>query len=941
MAMTASPTLSLRDTLNWRQAFQIGIITLIFLIGYLLYYNYAAQVALQASTVTRMESDLAGWSEVMDNFLEERKLDIFELSGSHEIVGYFINQSLGMSLQYGLKESGNIITRTLDTFVKSSSSSSQRFVSLCLFDQEGRIVAESSSPPAQGGTLPYSKLVYEFSGDGVSIRLYPGSTGFIEISAQVNLNDKRVGQIVGLIPFKLIHKQFFNQKPISSVAPEMLDFIAIAGPGQLYIPPTANIKEAEVSTLLESLDIPADIQSKTFKNRLGNVSEILVIRAPLKKVPVSLIWILDSHKVFYSHSPLIFLILFGMFALAILLSAILAGRQYVNSQVLVARIEASSRIQLEIEQKNIELVNEIDQRKKVEELLMREQSLLSSLLDSIPDPIFYKSVDLRFIGGNAAFKEFVGLSQECLVGQRTEDIVSLPSARFLWEHDQKIISQGLKIRLEERSRHPNGNELLFDTVKTPYYSPSGEIIGLISISRDILERRQLANELAKQKERLDLVIQAANIGLWDWYIDSGKTYFNERCAAIIGYNLSELQPVNIDTWLALVHPDDSFKSSQHLENHFNGITEFYECECRMRHKDGRWVWVLDRGRVVERADDGRPIRMSGTHIDITRRMEAEVTLKTVNETLEQEVVRRTEELKVVNSRLLIQEKMASIGQLAAGVAHELNNPINFIQTNFATLQEYFLDIVMLFNLYKDALESITDQGQSQILDHLLKKEKEIKFGYVIKDIPLLFHESKKGFERVSHIIGTMRDFSRQDQSFGEVDINQCIENTLVISKNEYKYDTVIEKNFSQIPLVEGVTELLNQVFLNLIINSAQANSEAQLSGKGIIAITTWNDEQFVYCSFRDNGIGIPFEHLNRIFEPFFTTKPPGHGTGLGLSISYDIVVHKHRGLLTAENLKSGGAEFMVKIPVKQEARNRSSEIRQPELPTEYYEDLGT
>jgi len=935
--MAASRTRFLRGILNWHQAFRIAIIMLIFLIGYLLYYNYAAQVALQNSTVTRMESELAGWSEMMDNFLDERKSDIFELAGSQEIVGYFINQSLGMSPQYGLKESKKIIARALNTFVESSSNSRQRFVSLCLFDQEGGVIAESSSPSVQGGALPYSKLVYEFSGDGVSIRLYPGPTGFIEISAQVNLNNKRVGQVVGLIPFKLIHKLFFTERTITSATSEKLDFIAIAGPNQFYVPPRANIQEAEVMTLLESLDIPAGEQSKTFKNRLGDLKEIFVIRAPFKKVPLSLIWILDSQKIFYFHSPLVSLILFGLFALAIMLSSFLAGRQYINSQVLIARLDASSRIQLAIEQKNIELIKEIDRRKQVEELLMREQSLLNSLLESIPDPIFYKTVDLRFIGGNAAFIQFIGLSKECLVGQRTEDIVSLPSARFLWEHDQKVITQGLTVRIEDRTRHTNGSELLFDTLKTPYYSPSGEIIGLISISRDIFERRQLANDLSEQKERLDLVIQAADIGLWDWYIDSGKTYFNERWAGIIGYNLSELQPVNIDTWLTHVHPEDSLNSNQHLENYFNGITEFYECECRMRHKDGRWVWVLDRGRVVERADDGRPIRMSGTHIDITRRMEAEVKLKTLNETLEQEVVRRTEELSVVNSKLLIQEKMASIGQLAAGVAHELNNPINFIQTNFATLQEYFLDIVMLFNLYKDALESVTDQGQSQIIDHLLKKEKEMKLGYVINDIPLLFHESEKGFERISHIIRTMRDFSRQDQDepFGEVDINQCIENTLIISKNEYKYDTVIEKNFSQIPLVEGVTELLNQVFLNLIVNSAHANSEVQHSGKGIIAISTWNDEKFVYCSFRDNGVGIPSEHLNRIFEPFFTTKPPGHGTGLGLSISYDIVVHKHRGFLSAENLVSGGAEFVVKIPVKQEARNRSS-IRQPELPAENY-----
>ena len=790
------------------------------------------------------------------------------------------------------------------------------------------MVTDYTSTLAQGAALPSTKKAGPISVPRVASMLLPDSVGLLEISAPINLNGVNTGQIVGLISFDFLYSQIFNDRSSTLPAPGKMDFIAISGSGQHYIPQFVNISEAEVSFLTKSLDNLTGKQSQTFRCNIGDVKEVFVISAPLEDIPLGLIWVFDSHGVINSTNPLIFLATFGVASLAVILSSLLAGRQFANSQVLASRLESSSSIRLEMEQKNEELIGEIEQRKKIEELLMREQALLRSLLDSIPDLIFYKSVDLRFIGCNKAFSQFVGLSQKNLVGQRAEDIASLASAHFLWEHDQEIVNQGLVVRKEESVHCPDGGKLLFDTVKTPYYSPNGETIGLISISRDIHERKQLEDDLVEQQDRLDLVLMAADIGLWDWYIESGETYFNERWANIIGYSLSELQPINIDTWLANVHPDDLLKSNRYIEDYFNGITDFYDCECRMRHKDGRWIWVLDRGRVIERFDDGRPLRMSGTHIDITRRMEAEINLKALNDSLEQVVICRTAELNIAHSKLIIQEKMASIGQLAAGVAHELNNPVNFIQTNFATLQEYFSDLITLFRLYKEALVTTTNQEQAYIIAHLLKIEKEMKFGNVLNDIPVLFDESEKGFERVGHIIRTMRDFSRQneEEQFGEVDVNQSIENTLIISRNEYKYDTVIEKNFSPIPLIEGINELLSQVFLNLIVNGVYANSKAHRDGKSIISIRTWNDKNFVYCSFQDTGTGILPEHLNRIFEPFFTTKPPGQGTGLGLSISYDIVVHKHQGFLAAENQASGGAIFVVKLPIKQERGSAVAEV---------------
>lgn len=292
-------------------------------------------------------------------------------------------------------------------------------------------------------------------------------------------------------------------------------------------------------------------------------------------------------------------------------------------------------------------------------------------------------------------------------------------------------------------------------------------------------------------------------------------------------------------------------------------------------------------------------------------------LRQLNENLEQQVDERTRELDTARSRLLMQEKLASVGQLAAGIAHELNNPINFVRTNFVTLVENFEDLLELLVEYRKLGQQLnSDIRNKHLAAPILLKEQEVNVDFLLEDIPVLFQESQYGYERIAVIIKSMLNFSREDQP-GEkswANINNGIKDTLVIARNEYKYTAEVTTELGEVDDIFCSLQQLNQIFLNTIVNAAQAISSQQRKEKGKIWIKTWQDSDFIHCEIGDDGPGIPPDQRSRVFEPFFTTKAPGKGTGLGLSISYDIVVHKHGGKMELHCPEEGGTVFTISLP---------------------------
>ncbi|MEW5890634.1 MAG: ATP-binding protein [Pseudomonadota bacterium] len=287
-------------------------------------------------------------------------------------------------------------------------------------------------------------------------------------------------------------------------------------------------------------------------------------------------------------------------------------------------------------------------------------------------------------------------------------------------------------------------------------------------------------------------------------------------------------------------------------------------------------------------------------------------LKSVIEELEAEreaqrqLIKKLEE---AHHQLLQSEKLASIGQLAAGVAHEINNPIGFVNSNIGSLDHYVSDLTRLIAAYEDAERAMAQPDVQRIA--AIKREIDLEF--LKEDVRQLITESREGLDRVKKIVQDLKDFSRVGEADKQwADLHKCLDSTLNVVWNELKYKAEVVKEYGQLPEVECVPSQLNQVFMNLLVNAAQAISEF-----GKITIRTGAEGGWVWVAVTDTGSGIAPENLTRIFDPFFTTKPVGKGTGLGLSVSYNIV-QKHGGRIEVESEPGRGTTFRVWLPLHQE-----------------------
>ena len=375
---------------------------------------------------------------------------------------------------------------------------------------------------------------------------------------------------------------------------------------------------------------------------------------------------------------------------------------------------------------------------------------------------------------------------------------------------------------------------------------------------------------------------------------------------MLGYTVDELEQ-SVSTWESMIHPDDVPMVQGTLQQHIAGFTPMYETVHRCRTKSGEWLWILDRGRVVERTPEGIPLRAAGTHLDITSLKQAEDKLRLLNEGLEQRVELELRRNREKDSLLLQQDKMASIGQLAAGVAHEINNPMGFIISNMGTLKGYVENLDQFTSLLQTIIaRDCTEDDQHAVCEVTQK----LDITYILQDIGTLIAESSEGAERVKRIVLDLKDFARADEkTFKTVDLNKCVESTLNMVRNEIKYVADIDLHLGELPQIVCSDSQINQVIANLLVNAVHA-----IDRHGTIKVVTRQDGKYVVLEVSDTGRGMTESVIKRIFEPFFTTKEVGKGTGLGLTISYDII-KKHDGEITVLSEPGNGTTFTVRLPV--------------------------
>ncbi len=426
------------------------------------------------------------------------------------------------------------------------------------------------------------------------------------------------------------------------------------------------------------------------------------------------------------------------------------------------------------------------------------------------------------------------------------------------------------------------------------------------------KRQRLWRKLQEKEERLDLIMRGTRDGIWDWDLLHDRIYFSPRWKNMLGYDDDEVED-RFAALQALIHPDDLGLALAAWIECMEGEQDAFAVEYRMKTREGEYCWIQARGLVLL-DERGNPVRMAGSHTDISNRKQASEEKHRTEDALRKSHAQLQEahrHLQESHEQLLQSEKLASIGQLAAGVAHEINNPVGYVYSNLGTLQEYTDGLCRMLEGY-EKLESLVAEDEHE-LQRLRDLKTRLDVDYLKDDVRNLVSESREGIARVKGIVQDLKDFSHVDEAEWQwTDLHRGLDSTLNIVNNEIKYKAKVIKEYGDLPSVECLASQINQVFMNLLVNAAHAIEE-----QGTITIRTgMQGENKVWVEISDTGSGISAENKKKIFDPFFTTKGVGKGTGLGLSLSYGIV-HKHGGHISVDSEMGKGTRFRVSLPVSQ------------------------
>jgi PAS domain S-box-containing protein len=411
---------------------------------------------------------------------------------------------------------------------------------------------------------------------------------------------------------------------------------------------------------------------------------------------------------------------------------------------------------------------------------------------------------------------------------------------------------------------------------------------LAVILSEFLSRTAEAEALA----RFEAVYMDAPIGIGILDLNGYFTQTNERLVRATGRSEAELSTTSLIDFL---HPDDRQSAEADFARLVRGESDTWYEEARMIQPASDVVWVQSAISLVRDAS-GRPSFAVAMVKDITQQKLAEAALR------RQEAETR------------MHQKLEAVGQLAAGIAHEMNTPMQFVGDSVHFLEQAVRDTMALVAVYREALESADPETRARIA----AAEDDADLEYISQRVPAVFERVYSGVERVSSLVKAMKSFAHSSQTEkAPANLNEAIETTLTVARNEYKYVADIELDLGPLPSVHCNVSDLNQVFLNLIVNSAHAIEDArgESERRGTIRISSASEPDEVVLRFADDGCGIPEDVRSRIFDPFFTTKDVGRGSGQGLAIAHNIVVDRHHGSIVCESEVGVGTTITVRLPI--------------------------
>lgn len=442
---------------------------------------------------------------------------------------------------------------------------------------------------------------------------------------------------------------------------------------------------------------------------------------------------------------------------------------------------------------------------------------------------------------------------------------------------------------------------------------------LNQLQKDAKQLQLISENLRKSEETISQAMRASHSALWDLDLTTWNIFLSDGWAPFL---CGEVKPTftNLNVLHSLVPEEERPMLNVALIAAMKGENNSeYNVVHRVKKMDGNYIWVQSEGRVTQRDQNGRALRMTGINRDITdlKIAEDQINADQINAQIKQimqsntQLLEANRQLEQAQNQLLQSEKMASIGLLAAGVAHEINNPISYVNSNLGTLKKYLSNIFSMLDKYESALQLTA--APAQALDELLAFKEKINLEYLQRDTKDLLAESLEGLDHVKKIVADLKDFSHSEseETWKSTDVQQVLETCLNMVWSELKYKCEVRKEYSPLPKVFCLPSRLNQVFINLLLNAAQA-----IKDHGVITLRTGQEGDQVWIEVEDTGEGIDPKNINRIFDPFFTTKPVGQGTGLGLALSYRII-EKHLGRIEVRSKINKGSVFRVWLPVKQ------------------------
>ncbi|MDD5330874.1 MAG: bacteriohemerythrin, partial [Sulfuricella sp.] len=550
--------------------------------------------------------------------------------------------------------------------------------------------------------------------------------------------------------------------------------------------------------------------------------------------------------------------------------------------------------------------------------LRESESRFRVLADSVPVLIWMTEQDAGRMFFNKTWLDFTGRTLAQERGDGWEASLHPDEREECLELYRKSFAARQRYVAEYRLQRADGKYHWLLETGVPRYESHGGFAGFVGSAVDITERKmaelvlrnardQLEKRVAERTHQIEnlrsqheLLLNSAGIGIYGTDLNLNTTFINPAAAQMVGWQVEDLLGKPVHDLIHHTHAD-----GRHYPAAECPISAAVR-EGRMSRVENEVFWHKDgtpfevEYTITPLIENGRPAGAVVMFSDISARKQSERQLQQSHE-----------ELKALNGKLadaqgqlLQSEKLASIGQLAAGVAHEINNPIGFVNSNLGTMGNYLESLFKLVESFESVAASAREKGVSTQSVEQVKKA--IDYEFLKEDLDSLLKESRDGVQRVRRIVQDLKDFSHVDEAEWQwADINRGIESTLNVAWPEIKYKAEVEKDYGVLPEILCLPQQLNQVFMNILVNAAQA-----IDGQGKITIRTAAADGGVCTTFSDTGKGMPADVVKRIFDPFFTTKPIGKGTGLGLSLAYGIV-QKHKGRIEVDSEPGKGTTFRV------------------------------